>query len=107
MSRARRAAELEKRGTTTRFLVLDLKDDAESHPALRDEFACCKSDEEREHLAIEWFENHPQPIRPRLTHAVVGSGYSRPGACLRFAWLTMPFVADPLSRRNSVSFARE
>jgi hypothetical protein len=62
-SRARRAIELDKIGTTTELVLLDLRDAARDNPALEDELARCKSDEERERLAFEWFEDHPQPIK--------------------------------------------
>jgi hypothetical protein len=62
-SRARRAVELEKIGTKTQFVLLDLRDAARDVPALRDELARCTSTEEREQLAFEWFEKHPQPAK--------------------------------------------
>src|SRR5262245_25261469 len=65
MSRARRATELEKIGTTTRFVLLDFQDATKNLPALRDEYWRCKSDEEREQLAFEWFEDHRQPVGRR------------------------------------------
>jgi hypothetical protein len=64
-SRARRAVELEKIGTTTQLVLLDLRDAARDNPALADELSRCKSDDERERLAFEWFEDHPQPTQRR------------------------------------------
>jgi hypothetical protein len=60
-SRARRAEELGKIGTMTRFVLLDLEDAARVNPALGDELARCKTVEEQEQLAFEWFDKHPQP----------------------------------------------
>ena len=45
--------------------MLDLEDAAEANPALRDALNRCTSDEEREQLAFEYFETHPQPTERR------------------------------------------
>jgi hypothetical protein len=64
-SRARRADVLAGIGTTTEFVLLDLEDAARDNPALQVELVRCTTDEEREELAFEHFENHPQPTERR------------------------------------------
>ena len=62
LSPASRADELDKLGTTIEYLVLDLYDAASNHAALLDELNRCTNDAQRERqLALEWFEDHPQP----------------------------------------------
>jgi hypothetical protein len=67
-SRAQRAAVLGKHGLTTEFVLLDLQDAARADPALENELARCKSDDEREQLAFEWFEEHAQPAERSNWH---------------------------------------
>jgi hypothetical protein len=61
LSPARRTIELDKIGTTTEFVLLDFRDAVKNLPALENELDRCKTDEEREQLAFEYFEDHPQP----------------------------------------------
>jgi hypothetical protein len=62
-SRAQRASALARIGTTTRFVLADLRDAARGDPALRDELYRCRTEEEREQLAFEVFgdQQRPQP----------------------------------------------
>jgi hypothetical protein len=60
-SRAQRAVVLGRHGITTEFVLLDLQDAARRDPALEDELVRCKTDGEKEQLAFEWFDMHPQP----------------------------------------------
>jgi hypothetical protein len=65
LSRARRASFLAEHGISIRDVLRDLQDAARESRELRDAISRCRSDEELEQLAFEWFENHSQPAKRR------------------------------------------
>lgn len=83
--RTRLVVELDRAGTTPRFLVLDMQDATRDNPALREEFRRCKSDDDRLRLALEWFGDlgNPQPTNrttdwPKGPVVIAGDGPRRP-----------------------------
>jgi hypothetical protein len=65
-SRAQRAIRLDEVGLRAKWVVFSARDAARDNPALRDALAACESDAEREQVAFEWFETHPQPTHREL-----------------------------------------